>query len=206
MKRIGLVCMLSVGISIPLAGDTGLFEAIRANDERAVASVVGDGVDANSRNQQGAPPLMQAALHASPGVMKLLLDHGADPNAHTLLGATALMFAAGDPAKVKVLLDFRAAVNTRANSGRNALIIASAYPENLQGIRMLLARGADPKAVDEAGDGPLGNAAGAADVGILKAFLAPRARVNERSNPGGPPPRLTPLMTATGPQRLETVP
>jgi ankyrin repeat protein len=164
--------MLSVGISIPLAGDTGLFEAIRANDERAVASLVGDGVDANSRNQQGATPLMQAALHASPGVMKLLLDHGADPNAHNLLGATALMLAAGDPAKVKVLLDYRAAVNTRANSGRTALIIASAYPGNLQGIRMLLARGADPKAVDEAGDGPLGNAAGAADLEILKALLA----------------------------------
>ena len=103
MKRIRLVCMLSVGISIPLAGGTSLFEAIRVNDERAVASLVGNGVDANSRNQQGATALMQAALHASPRVMKLLLDRGADPNAHNPLGATALMWAAGDPAKVKVL-------------------------------------------------------------------------------------------------------
>jgi ankyrin repeat protein len=113
--------MLSVGISIPLAGDTGLLEAIRANDERAMASLVGNGVEANSRNQQGATALMQAALHASPGVMNPLLDHGADPNAHNPLGATALMWAAGDPAKV--LLEHRAAVNIRTNSGRTSLII-----------------------------------------------------------------------------------
>jgi ankyrin repeat protein len=203
MKRIGLVCMLSVGISIPLASDTGLFEAIRANDERAVASLIDNGVDANSRNQQRATALMQAALHASPGVMKLLLDHGADPNAHNPLGATALMWAAGDPAKVKMLLEHRAAVNIRANSGRTALIIASAYPGNLQSIRLLLSKGADAKAVDEAGDGPLGNAAGAADVGMLKELLAAGASVNERSNRGGSLRGLTPLIRAAGANCVE---
>ena len=196
MKRIGLVCVLSAGISIPLTGDTGIFEAIRANDERAVASLVGNAVDANSRIQQGATALMQAALLASPRVMKLLLDHGADPNAQNPLGATALMWAAGDPAKVKVLLEYRANVNIRANSGRTALIIASAYPGSLPSIRLLLAKGADPKAVDEGGDGPLGNAAGAADVEMLKELLAAGASVKERSNRGGSLRGLTPLMRA----------
>jgi ankyrin repeat protein len=37
--------------------------------------------------------------------MKFRLDRGADPNAQKPLGATALMWAAGDPAKVKLLLD-----------------------------------------------------------------------------------------------------
>jgi len=165
--------MLAVGITIPLAGDTSLFEAIRVNDERAVASLVGNGVDANSRNQQGTTALMYAALHASPRVMTLLLDHRAEPNAHNPLGTTALMLAAGDPAKVKVLLEYRAAVNLRANSERTAFIIASAYPGNLQSIRLLLAKDADPKAVDEAGDGPLGNAAAAADVSASGRILTP---------------------------------
>jgi ankyrin repeat protein len=205
MKRIGLFCMLSVAISILLAGDTGLFEALRANDQRAVASLVGNGVDANSRNQQGVTALMQAALHASPRLMKLLLDHGADPNARNPLGVTALMWAAGDPAKVKLLLEYRADVNIRANSGRTALIIASAYPGNLQSIRLLLAKGADPKAVDEAGDGPLGNAAGAADLEMQKELLATGASVNERSSRGGSLRGLTPLMRAAGANCVECV-
>ena len=205
MKRIGFVCMLLVGISITLAAATGLFEAIRADDESAVASLVANGVDANSRNQQGPTALMQSALHAGPRLMKLLLDRGADPNAHNPLGATALMWAAGDPAKVKVLLEHRATVNLHANSGRTALIIASAYPGNLQSIRLLLAKGADPKAVDEAGDGPLGNAAGAADVEMLKELLAAGASVNERSNRGGSLRGLTPLMRAAGANCVECV-
>jgi ankyrin repeat protein len=205
MKRIGLACILSIVTGLPLSCATDFFEAIRADDERAVMSLAGNGVDANSRNQQGATALMQAALHASPGVMKFLLDHGADPNAQNPLGATALMRAVGDPVKVKLLLDYRADVNLRANSGRTALIIASTYAGNLQGIRLLLAKGADPKAVDEAGDGPLGGAAGTGDVEMLKELLAAGASVKERSNRGGSLRGLTPLMRAAAANCLECV-
>ena len=205
MKRNALVCMVLVAVAIPLAGDSGLFEAIRANDERAVASLLGNGADAKSRNQQGATVLMHAALHAGPPVMKLLLDHGADPNARNPLGATALMWAAGDPAKVKLLIDNGADVTVQANSGRTALIIASAYPDNLQTIRLLIAKGADPKAVDQAGDGPLGNAASAADVEMLKELLAAGASVQERSNRGGSIRGVTPLMRAADANCVECV-
>jgi ankyrin repeat protein len=106
---------------------------------------------------------MHAALHASPQLTRLLLDHGADHNGQNRLGATALMWAAGDPAKVKLLLDHDARVNIRAKSGRTALIIAASYPGNPRSLRLLLAKGADPKAVVEAGDCPLGGAATAGD-------------------------------------------
>src|SRR5215831_18728807 len=167
MKRFVCSCLLLASIGIPLAANSDLLEALRANDEKVVASLLANGGDANSRSQQGVTALMHAALHASPRAMKFLLDHGADPNARNPLGATALMWAGGDPAKVKLLLEYHADVNIRANSGRTALIIASTYPGNLQTIRLLLAKGADPKAVDEAGDGPLGGAAGAADTEML---------------------------------------
>ena len=65
MKPIALAWMLSAGSGITLAGDTGLFEAIRANDEKAVASLVHTTADANSSNAQGVTALMQAALHVS---------------------------------------------------------------------------------------------------------------------------------------------
>ena len=80
MRRHALFCIGLFAVNIPGAGATGLFEAIRANDESAVASLLGNETDANSRNQEGATVLMYAALHAGPTVLKLLLDHGADPN------------------------------------------------------------------------------------------------------------------------------
>jgi len=205
MKRFVCSCLLSASIGIPLAANSALLEALRVNDEKAVASLLANGGDANSRSQQGVTALMQAALHASPRVMKFLLDHGADPNAHNPLGATALMWAVADPAKVKLLLEHHADVNVRANSGRTALIIASTYPGNLQSIRLLLTKGADPKAVDEAGDGPLGGAAGAADIEMLKELLAAGASVKERSNRGGSLRGLTPLMRAAAANCLECV-
>src|SRR6266567_4113741 len=205
MKRFIYGCLLSASIGIPLTGKTDLFEALRANDERAVASLVRNATDANSKNAQGVPALMQAALHASPQLMKLLLDRGADTDAQNQLGATALMWAAGDTAKVRLLCDHRATVNIRAKSGRTALIIAATYPGNLESIRLLLAKGADPKAVDEAGDGALGGAASAGDVEILKELLAAGASVNERSNRGGSLRGLTPLMRAAAADCFECV-
>lgn len=206
MKRIALICTLTAAIMLPVAGDTGdFFQAIRADDDKTVARLIANGADANSRNRDGATALMQAALHAGPHILKLLLDHGADPNAHNTQGATALMWAAHDPAKVKVLLDHHADVNTRANSGRTALIIASAYAGNLESLRLLLGKGADPKTVDEAGDGPLGSAAGAGDVEMLKELLTAGASVNERSNRGGSLRGLTPLLRAAGANCFECV-
>src|SRR5947209_3610218 len=143
MKRFIYSCLVSASIGIPLNGNTDLFEALRGNDERAVASLVPNAIDANSKNPQGVPALMQAALHASPQLMKRLLDRGADPDAQNQFGATALMWAAGDPAKVRLLSDRRAGVNIRAKSGRTALIIAATYSGNVESIRLLLAKGGD---------------------------------------------------------------
>jgi ankyrin repeat protein len=170
-----------------------------------VAALVHNAADANSRNAQGMPVLMQAALHGSARMMKLLVDRGADPDAQNPLGATALLWAAGDPAKVRLLLDHGASVNLRAKSGRTALIIAAAYPGNLESIRLLLAKGADPKAVDEAGEGPLCGAAAAADVEMLRELLAAGASVNERTERGGSLRGLTPLMRAAAADCLECV-
>jgi hypothetical protein len=48
LKSIRLLCILFAAGGMPLPGDTGLFEAIRANDERAVDSLVHDATDADS--------------------------------------------------------------------------------------------------------------------------------------------------------------
>ena len=208
MKLCALLGTVLLSVSVRVARGTGsadLFESIRSNDERAVGSLLNNGADANSKNQQGATALMHAALHAGPSVMKLLLNHGADPNARNPFGATALMWAAGDPAKVKLLIDRGADITIRANSGRSALIIASAYAGNLQSIRQLIAKGADPKAVDNEGEGPLCNSAGAGDVEMVKELLGAGASVKERSNRGGSIRGETPLIKAAGANCIECV-
>ncbi len=54
-----------------------------------------------ARDARGNSPLMYAAALGTPDVLRLLLDSGADPNAANELGATPLMWCAGDAAKVK---------------------------------------------------------------------------------------------------------
>ncbi|TDZ13474.1 putative ankyrin repeat protein L93 [Colletotrichum spinosum] len=75
----------------------------------------------------GPTPLMGAArLHKTEGI-KLLLDAGADVNAASLTGATALMYATAQDrtlktaAVLKMLLDHGAQVSQAGDAGRTAL-------------------------------------------------------------------------------------
>src|SRR6185436_17321110 len=51
--------------------------------------------DASWVNFDGQTPFIRAALSGDIVVMRLLLEHGADPNIATAQGSTALMAAAG---------------------------------------------------------------------------------------------------------------
>src|SRR6266849_9384486 len=170
--------------------------AIRQDDLKAVESLLGQGVDPDSRNQEGATALMYAALHAGVPVMKLLLASKADPNAQNHVGATALMWAAGDAGKVRLLVEAGADVNARSRSGRTPLMMAAAYAGNLETVRFLVAKGADPKLVDQNGDGPVGAAASAGDAAILREVLATGGSVAELVRSGGNFRGYTPLMRA----------
>ena len=161
-----------------------LFAAIRRDDVQTVRSLIRKGAGANSRNQQGVTALMHAALHAGAPMMKLLLDSGAEPNGKNMFGATALMWAAGDPTKVRLLIERGADASAAANSGRNVLTVASAYPGNVETVKLLLAKGADPKLKPAPSGGPVVSAALAADPAILKQLLSRGADPDERGSIG----------------------
>lgn len=186
----------------PIRGGGDLFSAIRADDVKSVEALLKNGADPNGRNLTGATPLMQAALHASPAMLKLLIERGADPNGANPFGATALMWAAGDAAKVRLLLDAEAKVNAKAASGRTALIIAATFPGNSEALRLLLSKGANPKQLDQSGEGPLTGAAGAADPEMLKLLLAHGATLAERGQRGSFRD-MSPLMRAAGANCVE---
>src|ERR1051326_2770853 len=79
----------------------------------------GANVNATNPAQYGRTPLLTAVTSeaASPETVKLLLDHGADPNVRTTEGESALDWAIykGDQAKIRILRQYQA---TRGNGPR----------------------------------------------------------------------------------------
>src|SRR5262245_15052047 len=108
----------------PVAAGGSLFEALRRNDVAAVKALAGN-ADVNEVDATGATPLMYAAFYSGPDAIRALLDQGAAIDAVNSFGASALMWAAGQPANVQLLLERGAAVNARANNGWTPLVAAT---------------------------------------------------------------------------------
>jgi ankyrin repeat protein len=124
---------------------------------------------------EGATPFMRAAKDADVELMRLLLEHGADPNLTSAGGRTALMFAAARPSgfrgsenrgsEAKVLgaialcLDAGADVGAADANGQTALHLAALQAEDSV-VTLLAANGADLRAQDARGRTPLDLARG----------------------------------------------
>src|SRR5262249_38705993 len=65
-----------------------LAKAIRDGDLKAIRVQLEGGVDVNARDADDNPPLLLAAVYASPECVELLLKKGADVNATNKLGVT----------------------------------------------------------------------------------------------------------------------
>lgn len=103
-----------------------------------------------------------------------LLKAGADPNAVTPDGWTALMLCAAeeeDPEVIKALLDAGADLDKRDNAGKTALMWAATHNNNPEVVKTLLAAGADTCAKDEFGDTALMCAAGNENPAVVQALL-----------------------------------
>lgn len=148
LTRLGLSALgglLALSVMRPLAAaDDDLLAAVRNDDARAARTLLTGGADPNAGDDIGATPLMHAAAFSSLETLRVLLDARAEVNAATKAGATALMWATGDLTKVRLLLDRGADVNARMRDGTTALVTA-ARRGNLDVMRLLLARGSEPK-------------------------------------------------------------
>ena len=123
----------------------------------------------------GATPLMRAAKQGDVTMMRILLDHGADPSLATKRGTTALMFSASRAggfrgvgaraseqdavAAVALCLERGAPINAVDESGQTVLHVAVASgPDSV--VKLLAEKGADLFAKDQRGRTPLDVALG----------------------------------------------
>ena len=203
----GLSAQSGPGTNRPVEGSSqataadGWYEAVRGSERSRIEALIAQGADVNGRDRRGGvTPLMYAAALGSLDTMRLLLDKGADINARSAVGATALMWAAADAAKVRLLVERGADVKIVSESGRTALLLAAMSDQSAETVRLLLQRGADARIIDREQTSTLVAAAFGNDADTVRQLIAAGAPVNAATVGGN-----TPLMSAAGNGNLEAV-
>jgi ankyrin repeat protein len=143
------VILILLLLLLPSAGEAGgnrdlrLIDAARQADTAAVEALLGQGVDVNATQGDGATALHWAAHRDDAATVALLIEAGADVNATNELGIPPLMLACtnGSDAMVARLLDAGADPNLRPE-GRETALMTAAWTGNLKAVELLLARGA----------------------------------------------------------------
>jgi len=169
-------------------GSTPLMFAVLYGDSAAVKWLLDGGADPNVKNEAGATALMWAVNDLDK--TRLLVDKGADVNAHSEDHRTPLLIASGLPGAApvaKILLEHGADVNAKAPSlgGDTTPLIQAAAIGDETVFRLLIEHGAD---VNAAGPPVLGLAMRAQCMACVE--LAVKAM-----NPA----LLTPTMVMGGP-------
>ena len=168
--RLGAVALLATSLAAQSTStEQSVFQAIQRGDTAAVARALDGGINPNSKDEEGVPALMLAALFADAACVELLLKSGADPNRADASGATPLMWAIPDLRKARLLIEHGADVNAQSsNLGRTPLLIAAGYPGTVDVLRLLLAHRANLHARDRSGSTALAMAMQSADVEVLR--------------------------------------
>ena len=131
-----------------LVGTTPLFPAVNASAE-TTRLLLDHGADPNRATRAGVTPIM---FTRDTQVVSLLVAKGADVQAKSKVGETALMDVAarGELASAKLLLERGADVNAVDHRGYTALVLAAHFDgDAAELVRLLLAAGADPRAIAE---------------------------------------------------------
>ena len=190
----GVVLVSALGAQAPpdMVTADRWYDAVRGTGPRLQALLDETPSSVNVVDRRGrVTPLMHAAALGSLDTVRLLIEHGADVNARSAAGATALMWAAADPAKVRLLVERGADVKAASESGRTALLLAAMSDRSAETVRLLLERGADAKALDREQTSTLFAAAYGNDTEAVRLLLKAGAPVNQANVTG-----TTPLMNA----------
>ena len=184
MTKYLLLIFLSIGCMCILNAQTAsskILSAVRNNDLKDVRSLLDQGADPNSYDEDGDHLLMLAALYSSADCMQLLIEKGSNVNAKNKIDETALMWAVPDLAKMKLLIERGADVNTKAKSGNTPLLIASVGKKQYEPVKLLLDKGADALAINNRNENALMRAALFGDTATVSLLLSKGIDINALS-------------------------
>ncbi len=133
----------AVAIAQDAASSTELLTAAKAADADRVEALLGDGVDPNTTQADGATALHWAAYHDDVAMADALLSAAADAGATNEFGATPLWLAAQNASAnmVERLLQAGADANAALPSGETVLMMA-ARTGSSDAVRLLVEHGA----------------------------------------------------------------
>jgi mono/diheme cytochrome c family protein len=151
---------------------TGIEEMLRRNPRVARTRAAG-----------GSTALMFAAEYGDAGLMKKLIDAGAEPGAANSSGATALMWAVPDTDKMRLLLGSGVDADARSEDRRTALLIASGIVGSAPAVRLLLEYGASPWVPTPSDLSPLREAARVDNADVFRLLLDYGADPNTSGTP-----------------------
>ena len=142
----------------PDSGDARLapvFNAIRQADAGQLHRLLRPPEIIRASRADGMTPLIFAVQFSTPAIVEQLLKRGADPNAATSDGLTALMAGAASFEKTRLLLRHGADPKAKTVSHLTVLEIAAAEPGNTKTLKLLLDRGVklEPSALAAAAAG-----------------------------------------------------
>ena len=124
-----------------------LLDAVRSDDQSAVARLIQDGADVNAREEDGGTALSWAIVRSNIAVSQSLLKAGADPNLanESGIGPLSLAVTNGSSVLAALLLRNGADPNLARQSGETPLMTAARL--GLADVaKLLLAKGAAPNA------------------------------------------------------------
>jgi ankyrin repeat protein len=189
--RAHLESLLAEGLSASARGPEGrtVLMAVAGwlqPDPEAVRLLLARGASPSGVDDHGETALSMAACTGSAAVVRLLLEHGADPNAGQPLLSAVQCPGGIRPRRehaevVHILIAHGAAVDGCDKAGRRALHFA-AMKADLEPMRLLLLGGSDPNVIeDNTGNSPLHWASAVGAVDVVEFLLHSGAAVNLRN-------------------------
>ncbi len=180
---LGLLALVVIAFMSSPFYHPALVRAAQRGDAEAVARAIARGANLDRRTSvfgtgefNDWTALMWAAYARNDEVVRLLANAGADVNAQSGGGRTALhlVFYTNDPARestIEVLLAGGADPNIATSWGDTPLLSSVRSRRNLASIALLIEAGADVNATDEHGDSVLWRALQADEHGPIPAVL-----------------------------------
>ena len=160
-------------------GATPLMHAAAFGNFATLKLLVKAGADVNARNVSDATALHWCAR--DPEKARFLIEHGADVNARSKQGMSPLMVASlrrGGAATVALLIAKGAEINVQGGLFNVSALFLAASVGDVETMRLLLTKGADPHATTAGGANALNAASTTGEIEAGRLLLARKADVN----------------------------